>query len=161
MGEDQCWHINVDIKLDDTRCVPKYQTIGSACADLVARIPANMIDGVNMGTTLRLNYRSLAIIDCGLSMAVPSGFKLCVAARSGWAAKGLAVMNGVGQIDSDYRGNIKVIVANVVGKEIIVINDGDRIAQCWLEPVFKADWNIVTELPPTARADGGLGSTGI
>lgn len=100
------------------------------------------------------------MIDCGISVAIPQGYKLCVAVRSGWASRGLALMNGVGQIDVDYRGKVKCIVANVIGREVLVINNGDRIGQCWLEPVYKIEWNVVQSLPETARGEGGFGSTG-
>lgn len=99
-------------------------------------------------------------IDTGISVAVPHGFKLCIAMRSGLAKQGLFCLNAPGQVDSDYRGPVKVLVANF-SHAIITINDGDRFAQMWLEPVFKADWNIVDTLPETERGEGGFGSTGV
>jgi len=153
--------VPVDIKLEDNRCIPQYQTAGSACADIVARIPPQIIDGINIGSTVKLGYRCLAVISCGFSVAIPPGYKLCIAARSGLATRGLVVMNAPAQIDSDFRGVVQAIVANVTGRDIITINDGDRFAQCWLEPVYKMDWNLVTELSSTVRGVNGLGSTGV
>lgn len=147
--------------MDDESFLPKYQTEGAACMDLIAKISPQFIDGINIGSQVRLNYRALAIIETGISVAIPKGFKLCIAARSGLAAKGLAVMNAPGQIDEDYRGTIKVIVANITGRELITIAHGDRFAQCWLEPVYKVNWKVVKELTPTERGVGGLGSTGV
>jgi len=100
------------------------------------------------------------VIDCGFSVAIPDGFKLCVSMRSGLASQGLFILNSPGQIDSDYRGPVKVIVANF-SHSIITIQDGDRFAQCWLEPVYKADWSVVDSLPSTDRGEGGFGSTGV
>lgn len=153
--------MTIPIKIEDERFLPKYQTEGSACFDLVAKIPPNIYDGVDIGSVHKLNFRQMAVIECGFSAAIPDGYKISFVARSGFASRGLVVMNAPSQIDSDYRGPLKVIVANVTGKEIIVIKDGDRFAQGFVEPVYTADWKIVDELPPTVRGEGGLGSTGV
>lgn len=154
------------IKLTATHCdnpekyLPVYKTEGAACADLFACIPPNVVDGVNIGSKHQFGFRTLIKINCGFSVAIPDGFKLCISLRSGLASQGLFVTNSPGQVDSDYRGEIQVIVANF-SHSIITISDGERFAQCWLEPVYKPDWRIVTALPETDRGEGGFGSTGL
>lgn len=135
--------------------IPKYQTTGAACCDLVANIPPD----ANGSRQLLLNHRSVAKVDCGFSMEIPEGYKACVAARSGWASRGLIVANGPGQIDSDYRDRVKVIVGNVGKENPIVIKHGDRIGQMWIQEVFQIDWEVVDQLSETDR-QGGFGSTG-
>lgn len=138
------------IKADDPSYIPVYQTDGSVCADLVANLPA----------PLALPYRTTEIVDCGFSMELPPGYKAVTCARSSLAKKGLIVTNAPGQIDTDYRGRVKVLVTNV-GKEIITISHGDRFAQIALEPVYIFKWKEVEELSDSDRDEGGFGSTGV
>jgi dUTP pyrophosphatase len=92
-------------------------------------------------------------------MQLPAGYKACISARSVLANKGLIVTNAPGQIDSDYRGRVKVVVTNV-GKEIVVIEHGDRFAQMWVEPVYLFEWVYASVLDSSDRGAGGFGSTG-
>lgn len=94
-----------------------------------------------------------------MSVAVPPGFKLCIVARSGLADKGIVVTNAPAQIDSDYRNEIEVIVANH-GREIVPISHGERVAQMYIEPVYKIEWEVVDQLDATERK-GGFGHTGM
>ena len=135
---------NKNIKL------PVYKTFGSSGMDLVAYIKNKMT--IKPGKT--------AIISTGISLAIPNNYEIQIRPRSGLAAKkGISVLNTPGTIDSDYRGEIKVILINL-GKKIFVIKSGDRIAQMILCPVSKAKLKEVTKLPKTTRGKGGFGSTG-
>ncbi len=103
-----------------------------------------MIDGMNIGSLVKLGYRCLALVNTGIRMAIPEGFKLCVSIKDELAARGLVVVNSPIQID--HENSISVIVANVTGRDIVTIHDGDKFAKCWLEPVYKMSFNIVFEL---------------
>ena len=142
--------VTTKIVCDDPKFLPKYQTEGSACVDLMANIPA----------PISMAPRTIVTIDCGFSMEIKPGYKAVIVARSGFASRGLLVPNGPGQIDSDYRGKVKVILMNA-GREIILINPGDRVAQMHIEPVLLFDWVVSTELSETERGTGGFGSTGV
>ncbi len=144
------YNVATKIVVDDMEFLPRYQTAGSACVDLKAYIKDK----------ISLPHRCTVVVDCGFSMQIPPGYKACVSARSGLASRGLIVTNAPGQIDSDYRGRVKVVVTNV-GQEIIVIEHGFRIAQMWIEPVYTFDWKTVESLDATVRNDGGFGSTGM
>jgi len=135
--------------------IPVYQTAGSACADLVAHVTGEV------GNRVSLPSRRVTKIDTGIRVQVPEGYKLCVSARSGLASRGVIVTNAPGQVDSDYRGRVMVIVANC-GNQIVNIENGQRFAQCWIEPVYKFDWEVISEdeLEETDRGEGGFGSTG-
>jgi dUTP pyrophosphatase len=145
--------------LDSSEFLPQYKSEEAACADLYALIPPNIVGGMDIGSKLTLQYRAGAKVKTGVKVAVPRGYKLCVSARSGLAEKGLLVSNAPGQVDSDYRGEIMLLLRNV-GQEIIEIKHGERIAQCWLERVIRIKPKIVVELPETKRGEGGFGSTG-
>jgi dUTP pyrophosphatase len=96
----------------------------------------------------------------GLAMAIPQGFEIQVRPRSGLAFKhGISVPNAPGTIDSDYRGELKVLLINH-GADDFVIARGDRVAQLVLAPVVQAEWDVVAELDDTERGAGGFGSTG-
>ena len=141
----------------EDRYTPQYKTAGAACCDLVARIPPDPITGQRK---IYVNHRTSLTIGTGISVAIPPGYKICVSARSGLAKRGLICTNAPGQIDSDYRDEMMVIVNNV-GREIIELQDGKRFAQCWVEPVWKIKWNKVDVLPPAdSERKGGFGSTG-
>ena len=102
-----------------------------------------------------------AIVPTGLFFEIPNGYEIQIRPRSGLAAKnGVTVLNTPGTIDSDYRGEIKIILINL-GDEDFVINSGDRIAQMIVAPVTQADFSIVENLSETERGTGGFGSTGV
>jgi dUTP pyrophosphatase len=146
--------------LDSPESLPQYKSDEAACADLYALIPPNVVGGMNIGSKITLQHRAGAKVKTGVKVAVPRGYKLCVAARSGLAERGLLVANAPGQVDSDYRGEIMLLLRNV-GQEIIEVKHGERLAQCWLERVIRIKPKIVTELPKTERGEGGFGSTGV
>ena len=131
--------------------LPSYKTDGAAGADVCAFLcaPVALAPGKH------------ALIPTGLSFAIPDGFEVQVRARSGLAAKnGIAVLNAPGTIDSDYRGEVKVLLINL-GEEPFVINNGDRIAQLVVAPVVQAHFIKADFLAETARGAGGFGSTGV
>lgn len=142
--------IVTNIKADSDEFIPKYQTENSVCADLLANLKED---------NLAMASGECVLIDCGFSMEIPNGYKACIAARSGWASKGLIVNNAPGQIDSDYRGRIKICVTNI-SENLIVIKNKERIGQIWIEPVYFFDWVSVEALTETKRQCGGFGSTG-
>lgn len=130
--------------------VPTYKTFGSSGMDLVAYLK-NKIN-IKPGKT--------AIISTGFSVAIPKKFEIQIRPRSGLAAeKGISVLNTPGTIDSDYRGEIKIILINL-SKKAFVVKSGDRIAQMVLCPVTKGEIVEVKILPKTIRNKGGFGSTG-
>jgi dUTP pyrophosphatase len=130
--------------------VPSYATEGSAGCDLRAAIegPLDLLPG------------GRALIPTGIAVAIPGGFEGQIRMRSGLALRqGLAALNAPGTIDSDYRGEIKVIVANL-GAEPVKIERGERIAQLVIAPVARARFERMNALPDSGRNDGGFGSTG-
>jgi dUTP pyrophosphatase len=130
--------------------LPKYATAGAAGLDLVAAIEL----------PIELLPMKRVVVPTGLQIAVPVGFEAQVRPRSGLAlSSGLTVLNSPGTIDSDYRGEIKIIIANL-GDEVFNIIRGTRIAQLVLARVEQLTWNQVTELNATKRGVGGFGSTG-
>ncbi len=131
--------------------LPAYATDGAAGMDVVAALDAPLI--------LAPGHR--AAIPTGLAMAIPPGFEVQVRPRSGLAAKhGLTVANAPGTIDSDYRGEVKVLLVNL-GDAPVTIERGMRIAQLVPAAVTRAALTIVDRLDDTARGDGGFGSTGV
>ena len=132
--------------------LPAYETSGAAGMDLRAAVAEDT------PITLRPGGRTMA--PTGLCIALPQGFEAQVRPRSGLAAKaGVTCLNTPGTIDSDYRGEVKVILINL-GPEDFVIRRGDRIAQMVIAPVVQAQWAEVESLDETARGAGGFGSTG-
>ena len=132
--------------------LPAYETPGSAGMDLRSAAPEHE------PITLRPGAR--ALVPTGLCMAIPMGFEVQVRPRSGLAAKhGVTCLNTPGTIDSDYRGEVKVILINL-GEEDFVIRRGERIAQMIVAPVVQAAWLETESLDETARGAGGFGSTG-
>lgn len=130
--------------------LPFYATIGSAGMDLIAAI--------NEDITLKPLERKL--IPTGISIALPNGYEAQVRPRSGLAIKhGISVGNTPGTIDSDYRGEIQVILINL-STEDFIISRGMRIAQMIVAPYNRVNWNVVPELSESERAAGGFGSTG-
>jgi len=137
-------------KLRPDAVVPQYMSEHAAGLDLCAAIDAPI--------TIAPGDR--AAIDTGLAMAIPHGFEGQVRARSGLARKhGIALVNGVGTIDSDYRGALIVLLINL-GREPVHIASGERIAQLVIAPVVRAQLEEVDELSATVRGEGGFGSTG-
>ena len=132
--------------------LPSYETAGSAGMDLRA--------AVNSDNPLVLAPGTHAMVPTGLAIALPQGFEAQIRPRSGLAAKhGITCLNTPGTIDSDYRGEIRVILINLGGQPF-TIRRGERIAQMVVAPVVQAAWQTVDELPETRRGDGGFGSTG-
>jgi len=128
--------------------LPKYETSGSSGMDLGSNIGANISPG------------KIAIIPTGLALSIPKGFEAQIRPRSGLAAKKkISVLNTPGTIDSDYRGEIKVILINL-GEEIFKIEKGLRIAQMVFCPIVQAQFREVDDLNETERGKGGFGSTG-
>jgi dUTP pyrophosphatase len=131
--------------------LPQYATEGSAGVDLAAAVEAPV--------TLQAGGR--AAIPTGIALALPPGWEAQLRPRSGLALRhGLTVLNSPGTIDADYRGEIRVILANL-GTEPVTVSRGERIAQLVVAPVGHAQWRVVAELPATQRGAGGFGSTGI
>ena len=130
--------------------LPSYKTSGASGMDLMALITSSMT----------IKPKTSCLIPTGLSMAFPEDYEVQIRPRSGLAAKNnISVLNTPGTIDSDYRGEIKVIIYNH-GNEDFVVNNKDRIAQMVLTPVIKMELQEANELPKTIRGKGGFGSTG-
>ena len=137
-------------KLDPKVKLPSYKTKGSSGMDLMAFI----------NNPIKVSPNTSVLIPTGLSIAIPEDVEIQIRPRSGLAAKSnIGILNTPGTIDSDYRGELKVILFNHGNKEFI-INNNDRIAQMVLMPVLKIDFEEVDELPNTLRGSGGFGSTG-
>ena len=137
-------------KLDPTVELPTYKTDGASGMDLMALL----------NEPINLKPNSSCLIPTGLAVAFSSDFEIQIRPRSGLAAKNsISVLNTPGTIDSDYRGEIKVILFNH-GKNDFLINNKDRIAQMILTPVIKMDLEETDDLPETIRGEGGFGSTG-
>ena len=129
---------------------PKYKTDGSSGVDLSAFLDKEVV----------IKPNSSDLIPTGLQVAIPEEFEIQIRPRSGLAAKeSIGVLNSPGTIDSDYRGELKIILFNH-GKEDFIINNGDRIAQMVLVPILKMEFEEVDSLPETIRGQGGFGSTG-
>ena len=130
--------------------LPSYETIASAGMDLRAHIEQDII----------LKPLERSIVPTGLYMALPLGYEAQVRPRSGLAAKyGLTVLNSPGTIDSDYRGEIGVILVNLSNADFTIKN-GERVAQMVIAKHERAKWNPVQSLSETSRGAGGFGSTG-
>ncbi len=130
--------------------LPEYKTDGASGMDLIAFIEKPII----------VKSKTSSLIPTGLSVAFQEKYEIQIRPRSGLAAKNnITVLNTPGTIDSDYRGEIKVIIYNH-GNDDFIINNGDRIAQIILCPITKMDLEEVKDLPKTIRGEGGFGSTG-
>ncbi len=131
--------------------LPKYETEGSAGMDISAAI----------SESITIEKGKISLIPTNLSIALLPGLECQVRSRSGLAAKhGIFCLNAPGTIDSDYRGEIKVILANF-GETDFIINCGDRIAQLVIASYQKVNWELSDSLDETHRSAGGFGSTGI
>lgn len=130
--------------------LPAYESAAAAGMDLPAAVEQEL--------TLAPGER--ALVPTGLAIALPDGYEAQVRPRSGLAARnGITVLNTPGTVDADYRGEVKVILANL-GNEDFTIERGMRIAQMVIAPVIQAVWQEADSLPETARGEGGFGSTG-
>lgn len=143
--------MNVSIKcLHQNATLPQYQTAGSAAADLAACLERPVV----------LKPGERRVIPTGLAMMVPTGFEAQIRARSGLSSKyGITMANGIGTIDSDYRGEVGVIMINL-GQEPFIVEPGMRIAQMAVVRCDQATFSEVNELDETTRGEGGYGSTG-
>ncbi len=138
-------------KLDPSAKTPLYATEHSAGADLCSASSTNII--VKAG--------GIALVPSGISIAIPSGYEVQIRSRSGLALKNqIFVLNSPGTIDSDYRGEIKVILANF-GESDFIVEPGMRIAQMVLCQYFKCNFNETQAHDQTARGQGGFGSSGV
>ena len=137
-------------KLDSSVQLPAYKTNGASGMDLMAFIKE----------PINLKPHTSSLVPTGISVAFPNEFEIQIRPRSGLAAKNnISVLNTPGTIDSDYRGEIKVILFNH-GDSDFLINNKDRIAQMILTPVVKMKLEETEDLPETLRGEGGFGSTG-
>ena len=137
-------------KLDPSVQLPSYKTNGASGMDLMAFLekPINLQSGKS------------CLVPTGLSVAFPEEYEIQIRPRSGLAAKSnISVLNTPGTIDSDYRGELKIILFNH-GSEDFIINNNDRVAQMVLTPIIKMELEETNELPETIRGKGGFGSTG-
>ena len=137
-------------KFDKSIKLPAYKSSGSSEMDLSAYVKNKII----------IKSNKIAIVPTGIAVAIPKNYEIQIRPRSGLAAKkGISVLNTPGTIDSDYRGEIKIILINL-GKKPFIIKSGDRIAQMILCPIVKGKFKEVKILPKTIRGKGGFGSTG-
>ena len=147
-------NINVKIKFSPRNkdlSMPKYTTLGASGADIYADI----LDDIMISPS------QTVLIDTGIFMDIPYGYEIQIRPRSGLALKNsITLPNTPGTIDSDYRGELKIIVHNL-GKETFILKPKDRIAQMVLMPVYKINWIEVDSLEESERNDGGFGHTGV
>ena len=137
-------------KLDPKATLPSYKTKGASGMDLMAFVKEKIV----------IKPQTSALIPTGLSVAFSEDYEIQIRPRSGLAAKNnISVLNTPGTIDSDYRGELKIIIFNHSNHDFIVNND-DRIAQMVLTPIAKMELEEANELPKTLRGEGGFGSTG-
>ncbi len=142
-------NISVPVIVGEGAQLPAYQTEGSAGMDLRST------------ESFDLAPMERKLVRTGLKIAVPQGFEAQVRPRSGLALKhGISMVNSPGTIDSDYRGEVGVLLINL-GSETVHFEIGERIGQMVFCPVAHATWDVVTDLPSTDRGEGGFGSTGI
>lgn len=142
--------VDVKVVAQNGAVIPEYKTLGAAGADICALLE----------NSITIKPFERAMIPTGLFFEIPEGYEIQVRPRSGLAAKnGVTVLNTPGTIDSDYRGEVKVILINL-GKEDFVVNNGDRIAQIIVAPVTIGNFIKSETLSETERGDGGFGSTG-
>jgi dUTP pyrophosphatase len=143
--------LEVAIRKKDGVTLPTYATESSSGLDLVAFLEKPIV----------LEPSARALIPTGIHIGIPEGFEAEIRPRSGIAHKfGVTVLNTPGTIDSDYRGEVKVLLINL-GDQPFTISNGDRIAQMIFKSVVAINWKPVEVLPGTTRGHGGFGSTGI
>ena len=137
-------------KFDKNIKLPTYKTFGSSGMDLMAYIK----------NKITINPGKIALVPTGIAVAIPKNYEIQIRPRSGLAAKkGISVLNTPGTVDSDYRGEIKIILINL-GRKSFIVKSGDRVAQMIVCPVIKGKLKEVKNLPKTVRGKGGFGSTG-
>ena len=137
-------------KLDPKVVIPSYKTKGASGMDLMAFVKEKIV----------IKPQTSALIPTGLSVAFSEDYEIQIRPRSGLAAKNnISVLNTPGTIDSDYRGELKIIIFNHSNHDFIV-NNNDRVAQMVLTPIAKMELEEANELPKTLRGEGGFGSTG-
>jgi dUTP pyrophosphatase len=137
-------------KLDPRVILPSYKTNGASGMDLMAFVKEKIV----------IKPQTSALIPTGLSVAFSEDYEIQIRPRSGLAAKNnISVLNTPGTIDSDYRGELKIIIFNYSNHDFVV-NNNDRIAQMILTPIAKMELEEANELPKTLRGEGGFGSTG-
>ena len=137
-------------KLDSAVKLPEYKTNGASGMDLMAYVTK----------PINVKPKTSSLVPTGISVAFSKDYEIQIRPRSGLAAKSnISVLNTPGTIDSDYRGEIKVIIYNH-GANDFIINNGDRIAQMVLSPIIKIELEETNYLPKTMRGEGGFGSTG-
>ncbi len=137
-------------KLDPKVALPSYKTKGASGMDLIAFVKEKIV----------IKPQTSALIPTGLSVAFSEDYEIQIRPRSGLAAKNnISVLNSPGTIDSDYRGELKIIIFNHSNHDFIV-NNNDRVAQMVLTPIAKIELEEANELPKTLRGEGGFGSTG-
>ena len=142
--------LEVVVRKKDGVILPSYATESSSGLDLVAFLEEPVV----------LAPFARALIPTGIHIGIPEGFEAEIRPRSGMAHKfGVTVLNTPGTIDSDYRGEVKVLLINL-GDQPFTISNGDRIAQMIFKSVVAINWRLVEELPDTKRGQGGFGSTG-
>ena len=143
--------MEVFVKLSPAATLLEYKTEGAAGADLYAHIDADV----------KLSPMERRLIPTGVFVELPHGYELQVRPRSGLALKhGVTVLNSPGTVDSDYRGELQVLLINL-GSEDFVIKNGDRIAQAVITEVCRASFTVVSSLSLTERGNSGYGSTGV
>ena len=137
-------------KLNPAVEIPIYKTLGASGMDLMAFLEQ----------PIKLAPQSSCLVPTGLSVAFSENYEIQIRPRSGLAAKNnISVLNTPGTVDSDYRGEIKIILFNH-GKNDFIVNNGDRVAQMILTPTVKMELEEIDNLPETIRGKGGFGSTG-
>ena len=141
----------MEIKIkSESGIIPAYETAGSAGMDIRAYLeePLELLPGQR------------ALIPTGIYLEIPEGYEVQIRARSGLAIKrGIGLVNGIGTIDSDYRGEVTIALINW-GDEPFVVNNGERVAQMVVTPYIPCDYEETDELDDTKRGDGGFGSSG-
>ncbi len=138
------------MKLEKGARIPRYKTVGSAGADLYALLDGSVV----------LSPAERVLIPTGVYLEIPKGYEVQIRPRSGWAYRhGITVLNSPGTIDSDYRGELKILLINL-GNEKVIIENGDRVAQMVLAPVVQAEFERIDTLSETARGERGFGHTG-
>jgi dUTP pyrophosphatase len=141
--------INIGIELSNSKCLPERKTDGSSGYDIKAFVdsPVEILKG------------EIKLVPTGIRLQIPTGYEAQIRSRSGLALKGVFVLNSPGTIDSDYRGEIKIILINL-GEDTFTINSYDRIAQMVFQKVYGAQF-VFSELDETKRNIGGFGHTGV
>lgn len=135
-------------KLSENASVPFYATPGAAGCD------------IRVVETLEVPGHCTRLFKTGLAVEIPEGWEIQIRSRSGLSLKGITVANSPGTIDSDYRGEIGILIRND-RSDIIRLNAGERVAQLVLAPVYQAEFEEAEELSTTERGSGGFGSTGV